>query len=172
MNQLFSRLNNKNFISLSGNGLVSVFQLLIAGFIYHYLSFSDVGKWAFFLTVISLCDAARNGSLNTATVKFYAGTDRDRGNEVLGSIWFLAIAITGVVLLLNAGAYFLLPFTHNALLIIIIKWTGMTVLSSLGFNVMYWKLQAEENYTSLVWLKLVNSSSTLLAFSFLLSQKH
>ena len=164
MSQMLSRFNNKNFLSLSGNGVVSVFMLLISGLVYHYLSFADVGKWFFFLTFLSLCDAARNGSLNTATIKFYAGADPLRGSEVLGSVWFLAIAITLVVLLLNVGAYYLLPFTNNPELIIIIKWVGITFLSSLTYSVIYWKLQADENYVTLFWLKFVNSSSTLLAF--------
>src|ERR1700749_4534126 len=105
MSGLLSKLKNKHFLALAGNA-VSLFGLVTWSITIKALpSIADAGKWVFFMSVIGLCDAVRNGSLNTSTIRFYAGADEHRGKEVLVAIWTLAFAITGAVLLLNAGAY-------------------------------------------------------------------
>ena len=118
----------------------------------------------YFLNILSLCDAIRNGFLNTATVKFYAGTDKNRSAEVLGSVWLLAAVLTAILLVLNAGAFFFIGYTHNEELIVTIKWLGLTYLSTLPFSVVFWILQAEESYAKILWLRLVNSGSMILSF--------
>ncbi|NDD55486.1 hypothetical protein EBZ39_16755, partial [bacterium] len=47
-------------------------------------------------------------------------------------------------------------------------WSIITYISALPFGVIYWKLQADEEYGKMLWLKLVNSGSTLLAFYILM----
>ena len=167
MRKLFTKLNNKHFLAFSGNAVIAFFGLLTSALLYRFLSRSDAGKWFVFLSIISLCDAIRNGFLGTATVKFYAGTDEARGSTVLGSVWFLAITLTAAVLLINAGGLLFLPFLHDDGFILSIKWVGLTFLSALPFSVIYWKLQADEDYGKMLLLKLVNSISTPLAFTLL-----
>ncbi len=163
-----SKLKNKHFLSLMGNAVISLFGLLLFGLLYRSFSKEDVGTWLFFLATQSILDSIRNGFLGTATVKFYAGAESGRAANVLGSIWYLAIVITGLMLLLNAGGYLLLPYVTNFQLIITIKWVGITMLSSLPFSVMFWKLQADEHYGTILWLRMVNSGSTIVAFLVLL----
>ena len=151
-----------------GNGVISFFGLLLLALLYKSFSKDDVGTWLFVMATQSIFDSVRNGFLGTATVKFYAGADSGRSSNVLGSIWFLAIGITGIMLLLNAGAFLCLPFIGNFQAIVSIKWVGITVLSSLPFSVIFWKLQADENYGTMLWMRMVNSGSTILAFLILL----
>ena len=151
-----------------GNGVISLFGLLLFALLYRSFTKDDVGTWLFFMTTQAVLDSIRNGFLGTATVKFYAGAEKDRSADVLGSIWYLAIAITGLMLLLNAGAFLLLPFISNFQVIVSIKWVGITILSSLPFSVIFWKLQADERYDTILWMRFINSGSTIAAFLVLL----
>jgi O-antigen/teichoic acid export membrane protein len=163
-----SKLRNKHFLALAGNGVISVFGIGTMSLLYHSLSKQDVGKWFFFLTILSLLDAIRNGFLGTATVKFYAGTDEQRSKVVLGSVWFLACALTAAAMLLNGLAMLGLSYAHSEELVLAIKWVGITFLSTLPFSVIFWKLQADEQYGKILLLRLVNSGSTILVFAILM----
>lgn len=166
-----STLRNKHFLALMGNAVISVFGIATMALLYHGLSKADVGKWFFFLTILSLCDAIRNGFLGTATVKFYAGTEESRAVKVLGSVWLLACALTGAALLLNGIALAGLSLAHSEELVLAIKWVGITFLSTMPFTVIFWKLQADEHYGKILWLRMINSGSTIIAFAVLLLLK-
>ncbi len=137
------------------------------GFIYLLyvsLTVGDVGKWFYFFTILGLCEAVRNGFLGTATVKFYAGKKGDEANYILGSVWLLAILVTAIVGVINiAGLPFLQLITDDSLRLVV-KWLGLTFLSSLPFSVVFWILQAEEEYGKILKLRLVNSGSMILIF--------
>lgn len=159
-----SKLNNKHFLALMGNGILAVFGVAIMSLLCRILPLEEAGKWFYFLTILSVCDAVRNGFLSTATVKFYAGSNQERGGEVLGAVWVLASVVTAVLLLLNAGAYAILRHTANIELMLTLKWLGITFLSTLPFSVVFWVLQAKEDYAGILWLRLVNSGSMMLSF--------
>ena len=164
INNILDKLRNKHFLSLLGNGVIALFGLATVYVLCHNLSIPVVGKWFVFVSIVSICDSIRNGFLGTAAVKFYAGLDEQRGNEILGSIWFLANAITllGVLVAFVAMLYFQL--IHEDELFMTTVWCLLTYLSSLPFSVIFWKLQADEHYGKMLLLRLVNSGSTLSAF--------
>jgi O-antigen/teichoic acid export membrane protein len=151
-----------------GNAVISLFGIATMSLLYHSLSKTDVGKWFFFLTIFSLCDAVRNGFLGTATVKFYAGAEENRATRMLGSVWVLACALTLAVVALNILAIIGFTYFPGEEYMIVIKWLGLTFISSLPFSVIYWKLQADERYDNILGLRLVNSGSTILAFFILI----
>ena len=157
-----SDLKNKHFLALTGNLVISVFSLITMSLLYRSLSKAEVGVWFLFLGIQSLAEAIRAGFLSTAAVKFYAGTEKNRGLEVLGSVWFIALAITLTLVLINAFALLFIPFIHNPATIIIVKWIGITFISSLPFTVPIWILMADEDYTNLLKLRLINSISMFL----------
>ncbi len=159
-----SKFKNKHFLSLVGNGVISLFGLLLFGLVYKTLPGDDVGTWLFFMATLSVLDSIRNGLLGTAMVKFYAGADDTRAKNVLGSVWYLAVAVTGLMVALNALAFLALPLLHNEPTIVSIKWVGITLISSLPFSVIFWKLQADEQYGTMLWMRMLNSGSTILAY--------
>ncbi len=159
-----SRFRNKHFLVLAGNGFNSIIGILTSFILFHYLPMEDAGMWWFVQTFVALCEASRYGFLATATVKFYAGTDEKRGATVLGSVWYIAVILTLIVLVVNAGALPFLHYTTDRETILCIKWIGVTYLSSLPADVIFWKLQAEEKYGTMLWYRTVNSLSTIIAF--------
>jgi len=157
-----SKLKNKHFLALVGNAIISVFSVATIWVLYRALEKTDVGIWFYFLTVTGLADALRNGLLTTATIKFYAGTDADRAKNVLGSVWYLAIMLTAILIGINAISLFWLQQVQATDAIIVIKWFGITILSSLPFNVTFWILVADEDYFKILWLRFINSGSMIV----------
>ncbi len=159
-----AKFRNKHFLSLVGNVVMSMFGLLLFGILYKAFSKDDMGTWIYFMATQGLLDSIRNGFLGTATIKFYAGAEKSRASDVLGSVWFLAIAVTGLMCLLNLGVSAFLPIISDFPTIITIKWVGITMLSSLPYSVIFWKLQADERYDTILWMRFINSGSTILSF--------
>lgn len=167
----FSRFDNKHFLALMGNGILALFSIGFTYILYRSLSLSDVGTWSYFFVILSICEAVRNGFLGTATVKFYAGTKGEQAARTVGSVWFLALCITGIVLLLNAAGLLALQFVNNLQLALTVKWLGLTFISALPFTVVFWILQADEDYGTILKLRLVNSGSMIIVFGVLMYTK-
>ncbi|MFP5040062.1 oligosaccharide flippase family protein [Parasediminibacterium sp. JCM 36343] len=158
----FSFLRSKHFLALAGNGVISIFSVVNMALIYRSLDKVQVGTWFFFLTVLGLADAIRNGFLSTATVKFYAGTKPQRAKEVLGSVWFLALSLTSLCVLIDIGLMPFAAYIHNPGALEAIHWFGVTFLSSLPYTITFWILVAEERYIPILWLRMINSGSMIL----------
>lgn len=161
---------NKNFLALLVNVIISAFSVVIMSLLFRSFTKSDAGTWFFFLSIQALVEGVRTGFLNTATIKFYAGAKKERADAVLGSVWLIAILITFFVALLSWLLLVFTPLINNYQILIVGKWLGITFISSLPFTVPMWILMAEENYTKLLWLRLVNNLSMLLIILFLIYQ--
>lgn len=161
-------LKNKNFLALLVNVIISAFSVITMSLLFRAFSKSDAGTWFFFLSIQGLADAFRTGFLNTAAIKFYAGAEKERAKVVLGSVWLLALAITMLVVVISGLFCLFLPYIENYQIIIVAKWIGVTFISSLPFTVPIWILMAEENYTKILWLRLVNSLSMFLIIAVLI----
>ncbi|MEO6524501.1 MAG: oligosaccharide flippase family protein [Mucilaginibacter sp.] len=166
-----SDLNNKHVLALIGNLVIAVFNVVTMALLLRTMTKPDVGVWFFFLSIYSLADALRNGFLSTGTMKFYAGVAKEQAQVVLGSVWFLAIAVSIGLMLLDACAMPFISMIHNEQVILVIKWFGVTVLSSVVFNVTFWILVADENYLRILALRFVNSGSMIVALVVMLILK-
>lgn len=159
-----SGLNNKHFLVLMGNGLTITIGFATSFLLFHYLSMEAVGTWFLVQSVVALCEAARYGFLATATVSFYAGTSRERGITVLGSVWFLAFVLSGIIMAVDGGVWLFTSHFHNQQVMLCAKWAGLTYLSSMVIDIISWRLQADQKYITMFWYRLINSVSTILAF--------
>ncbi|MCD6013761.1 MAG: oligosaccharide flippase family protein [Flavipsychrobacter sp.] len=157
-------LRNKHFIVLFGQGASSLIGLAMMYIIFNFMPLAHAGIWFLLQSFVGTCEAARYGLLSTATVKFYAGTDKDRAATVLGSIWFIALTFSAILLVINGLALFYLPYTTNYELSLCIKWIGLTYLSTVPSDIVFWKLQADEQYTKMIWFRLINSCGTIGSF--------
>lgn len=160
-----SDLKNKHILALLGNFIVAGVSFGMMGLLARTMEKGDLGVWFYFLSIYSLADAVRNGLLTTATIKFYAGTNPERASEVIGSVWFLAIGISASFMLLNLAA---LPFANssqNLEVKVLVQWFGLTVLSSLPFNVTFWLMVADNEYAKILWLRLVNNGAMIVTIA-------
>ena len=159
---------NKHFLALTGNIVISAFSIIIMSLLYRSMTKADIGSWFFFLGVQSVAESFRAGFLATATVKFYAGIAKEKSEAVLGSIWFTAFIITGIVMLLNLILWVFTMHIHYPQMLIVVKWIGITFLSSLPYMVTSWILMADEDYVKMLWLRLVNSGSMFIIIAALI----
>jgi O-antigen/teichoic acid export membrane protein len=160
---------NKHFIVLFGNGITGLLGLGMAFIVLRSnMPAASAGIWFLLQSFVSICEYGRGGLLSTATIKFYAGTTPERAANVLGSVWFVAIAYSLIILGINGMALFYLPYTDNYEVILAIKWVGLNYLSSLPSDIVFWRLQADERYSAMFWFRMLNSGSTFASFVILL----
>jgi O-antigen/teichoic acid export membrane protein len=155
---LISKLRNKHFLSLAGNAIMSLFGLVLIAVLYRSLSISELGMWIFFQSTVLLIDTFRSGFLTTAFIKFYAGTEEERAKEVIGSAWFIAIAITGIFLLLNIPAFLLAHRINDPSLLLFFKWFGITFICTLPSFMASCKVQAEQRFDRLLYIRFVSQT--------------
>ncbi|MES2332691.1 MAG: oligosaccharide flippase family protein [Bacteroidota bacterium] len=154
--QLISKLKNKHFLSLAGNAIMSLFGLVLIALLYRSLSVPELGMWIFFQSTVLLIDTFRSGFLTTAFIKFYAGTEETRAKEIMGSAWFIAIAITGIFLVLNIPAFLLVNVVHDPGLLLFLKWFGLTFICTLPSFMASCKVQAEQRFDRLLYIRFVS----------------
>lgn len=169
--RILDRLKNKHFLSLAGNGIMSVLGMLNMMILYRALSVSDIGMWVFFLSILLLVDTFRSGFLTTAFIKFYAGAGQERSKEVLGSAWYLAIVITGILVILNLPAYLFLFYIKNPSLAFFVEWFGIIYVASLPYFIATCVVQAEQRFDQLLYIRFC-SQGTFILFVFLMVITH
>lgn len=156
LKNIISKLRNRHFLSLFGNGAMAVLGMVLAGILFRSMHSDDLGYWFFFQSIFVLLDTFRSGFLQVALIKFYTGAEKVKADAVLGSVWYLGIIITGILVVLNILAVPLLNFTDSTGVIITIQWFGITFLCSLPSNIASWVLQAEQRFDKLLILRVIN----------------
>lgn len=151
-------MKNKHFLSLAGNAIMSLFGLLLIAVLYRSLSVAELGMWIFFQSTVLLIDTFRSGFLTTAFIKFYAGTEKKRADEVMGSAWFIAMAITAIFILLNIPAFLFIKIVHDPGLLLFLKWFGLTFICTLPSFMATCKVQAEQRFDRLLYIRFVSQT--------------
>jgi len=156
-------LKNKQFLSLAGNIVMTALNLVTGSILYRNLSQEAMGCWVFFQTVFILIDTFRTGFLQTSFVKFYAGTEKGRGENVLGSTWLVGLMITGAVIVANLGGLLFLPYIKDLVFIVIVQWTSLFFISTLPIVMATWLLQAQQRYSEILYIRVVNQASFIIS---------
>ncbi len=159
---LLIKLRNKHFLSLAGNGIMSVLGMITVAMLYHSLTVAEIGIWVFFQSTLLLVDTFRSGFLTTAFIKFYAGSSAERTAEVAGSTWYVAGIITGILLFLNIPVWIYVKGIENEGLSMFFKWFGISYLCTLPLFISTCVLQAEQQFDRLLIIRLLNQGSFIL----------
>jgi O-antigen/teichoic acid export membrane protein len=159
---IISQLRNKHFLSLVGNGSMSVLAMVTIGILLRNMTPTDVGLWFFFQSIFSLIDTLRVGFLQTAMIKFYPGTEGEKADAILGSVWFLSLLITGILIGLNLLAAIAIPFLDNFGMVTVIKWFGITFLFTLPSSVSAWILQSNQRFDGLLLIRVVSQGAFII----------
>lgn len=162
------KIQNKHFLSLAGNGVMSLLGMATVALLYRALSLNDIGIWVFFQTTVLLADTFRSGFLTTAFIKFYAGATPQRSAEVAGSAWYIAIFITGILALLNAPAFLFLHHISNPGLFLFCKWFGIAFICTLPTFMATCVLQGEQRFDRMLYIRFINQGSFILFVAILM----
>ena len=160
--KLLTYSGNPQFLSLAGNLTVSVMSIVSVSLLFRVLSLQALGMWVFFNTTVGLADAFRSGFLTTALVRACSGATPARKAEVTASAWVIALAITGVMGLLNVGAW--LWFGHSASeeLVVVLHWFGIVLLATLPYFMATCILQAEMRFDRILYVRLMSQGIFVL----------
>lgn len=162
LQEIILKLKNKHFLSLVGNGSMSVLAMVTVGILLRFMPKDDVGYWFFFQSVFVLLDTFRTGFLQVAMIKFYTGAEKTRADAVLGSVWFLSLLITSTLIVINVIAVFFLPMIDNIGITSVIKWFGITFLFTLPSAIASWILQSDQRFDKLLLLRIINQGAFIV----------
>ncbi|NRF38218.1 lipopolysaccharide biosynthesis protein [Pedobacter foliorum] len=159
INSLKSKVQNKHFLSLTGNAVMSILGVVTYSLLYHSLSLDAIGIWIFFITGFSLLDTFRSGFLTIAFIKFYSGSSESKQREVIGSTWYIAILITIGFILLNIPAFLLEKYVNDTGFSMLLKWFGLTYILTLPFYIASNIAQGEQRFDRLLYIRVINTGS-------------
>lgn len=151
---------------------MSVLSMVTVGILLRFMSKNDVGYWFFFQSVFVLLDTFRTGFLQVAMIKFYTGAEKSRADTVLGSVWFLSLLITSILIIINLISIFFLPNIQNIGIISVIKWFGITFLLTLPSAIASWILQSDQRFDKLLLLRIINQGAFILMVLFIIIFKN
>lgn len=162
----FAIFKNMHFQSLLANGMMAVFGMITLSILYRNLTVVDIGIYIFFLAIVGLIDNLRAGFLTITIVKFFSGTTQERGNEVAGSAWLLALVISGLFLIINIPTYFISWYVTDQGLALFLKYFSIISLITLPCFMTDCIVQANKRFDRLLWLRIFNQGSyTLIIFT-------
>jgi O-antigen/teichoic acid export membrane protein len=150
------QLKNKHFLSLSSSVISSGCGMLTFVLLLRSMKIDQMGYWIFFQTTLTLLDTFRSGFLQTAMIKFYSGAERKKAQEVLGSIWYLAVIITVFWFIVTIPGLLLVPYIDNISIKLVIKWIAVIFLLTLPSSISSWRLQSDHKFNKLLFLNLLN----------------
>ncbi|MBA3828330.1 MAG: oligosaccharide flippase family protein [Taibaiella sp.] len=159
---ILTKLKNKYFLSLAGNGIMAVLGMASAILLYRALPIKELGVWVFFTSTLMLVDTARAGFIIAPFIKFYSGTEKARSNEVVGSTWMLAYLITGAVVVLNGIGLLFANKVNDPGLAFFMKWFGLTCVASLPYFMASCVVQAEQRFDRLLYIRFINQGMFII----------
>jgi len=154
--KLLSQLKNKHFLSLSGNAIMSVLGMVTVAILCRKISVAAFGTWVFFQGTLMFIDTFRSGFLTTAFIKFYAGSAKERADNVVGSTWYVATLITFILILINVPFFFFLEAIKDPGLNLFVRWFGVSFLVMLPFFMATCVAQGNQRFDRLLYLRLAN----------------
>lgn len=153
---IINKLSNIYFLSLASSAIVSFLGMVTYAVLSRSLTLESLGLWVFFMAVIGMLDTIRSGFIVTAFIKFFSGTTAARAQEVCGSVWYIALVLTIIVVIINIPFWFLTDYIDNIGLKLSIKWFSLYFIFTLPVFIANCILQARQNFGALLFLRLIN----------------
>jgi O-antigen/teichoic acid export membrane protein len=153
---------SNHFLSLLSNAAVPALGVLIFAMLArNYHTKIEFGNWVLFQITLTLIDTFRTGFLQTAVIKFYAGATDEHKEDIVRASWYLGAGITAAFCLVNFLLYFFYTDKDPGIQMVI-KWIGITFLSTLPLNLGAWIVQADRRFDKLFYIRILNQGLFLL----------
>lgn len=164
LGKIIAKLKNKHFLSLVGNGAMAVFSIITYAILYRVLTPEDMGNWVFFQFVVIFFETFRTGFLQNALILFYAGASTEQAKKIAGSCWYIALIITGAILLLNLLVFFGYRFfpSEDPGVLLLVNWLGISLLATLPYSISSWIRQAEVRFDHILYIRIINQGSFIV----------
>ena len=170
MKLIMKIVKEDNFISLSGNLVISFFG--IAGFALLARTFpmEVFGEWVIFISASALIEMFRYGIINTAIVRYLSGAEHEDRIKLIGSnglIGIIATILITIVLYLTLLVFY--NTIHNSGYELFFKWYPLLAMINLPMNTALVILQSDLKFGKILLIRSIESVGFFLvvAFNFL-----
>ena len=147
MNNVFmSGLNLLTFRDMAGN-----------------LTKIEFGTWLIFMATLGLAETIRSSAVFTPLIKFIAGSSKEKQDQYSGGGWWICILVTLSLILIDL---LVMVFVGNRMgpdYTLFSHWFPLFFILSLPVNFAYIQLQAEEKFSTILFLRILNNG-LFLAF--------
>jgi len=157
-----SSLNNPQVLALAGNLTVSVMSIVSVSLLFRALPVRETGVWVLFISAVNLADSFRAGFLTTTFIRGRSGALPARAAEVTGSAWFVALVITGVLVLLNLGAWLVLGPGAEGAIVLLLHWFGVVLTATLPHFMAAAVMQANMRFDRILYIRLLSQGLFVL----------
>ena len=164
-------LYNKNFLSLTGNGISAIFGVIVFALLARTFSAAIFGEWVIYLSTATFIEMFRFGLTRTGLIRFLSGAkDRERG-QLMGTNYVIGIVLTAIIIaILYLGLLaFYEPIIRSPYKLFFI-WYPLLAIFNLPFNNALTIMQAEEKFLEILIIRIINvgSFAILLALNYFL----
>lgn len=165
MKKLLKKIfSSSNTIALINSLVTSAIGFISFMLIARILAKEDFGKWAIYITTLTMAEMIRSGIIHTAIVRFASGKDRER---YIGAGWHLMIKVSIVMALVVLIANILFyEFWIEYHIGLFFQYYPIVCLITLPFMFATWVLQADQKFNQLFFIKLVSVIPFLLVIIF------
>lgn len=158
MNVIMKVIKEDNFLSLTGNLIISFFG--IAGFALMARTFQleIFGEWVIFISAAAFIEMFRYGIINTAIVRYLSGAEPEERLKFIGSNGLIGIVATIVIAIL---LYLILIIfsrpIHNSGYELFFKWYPLLALINLPLNTALVIMQADLHFGKILLIRSIES---------------
>ncbi len=153
-------LKNKNFLSLTANLSVAVFGFLSFLLLTRTLSKDAFGEWVLFITAANFLEMLRFGITRTAIIRFLSGAVGEERKKLIGSNWLIGLIVSALIAVIILAARFVFPaLTESSSYRLFFIWYPLLAFLNLPFNNALSVLQADQDFTKVLIIRIIQTST-------------
>jgi O-antigen/teichoic acid export membrane protein len=156
-----------NFLSLAGNSVIAFFGF--AGFALLARSFpvEIFGQWVLYISSGAFVEMFRFGITNTAIVRYLSGAPGDERLKFIGSNGFIGLVATAGIAIILWSCQLLFPGPiKSAGYELFFVWYPLLAFINLPYNTALVIMQADQQFSKMLFVKFFNSSLFFLVLLF------
>jgi len=161
-NTIIKIVKNKHFLSLMNNVVMSGLTLLTFRDMAATLSKSEFGIWLLFMASLTLAETIRTMSVFTPLIKYIAGSPKIKQDQYSGAGWWVFFMVTVALIFIDLLVLLIWGKFMNAEYTLFLHWFPIIFMVTLPTNFAYAQLQAEEKFSSILFLRILNNGLFLL----------
>lgn len=153
-------LENKNFLSLTANLSVAVFGFLSFLLLTRSLTKDAFGEWVLFITAANFLEMLRFGITRTAIVRFLSGAEGEQRQGLIGSNWMIGLVVSAIIAAIVLAARFIFPsLAETSSYSLFFIWYPLLAFLNLPFNNALSILQADQDFTKVLIVRIIQTST-------------
>ena len=158
MNVIMKIIKEDNFLSLTGNLVISFFGIAGFALLARTFQMEVFGEWVIFISAAAFIEMFRYGIINTAIVRYLSGSEPEERQKFIGSNGLIGIVATIViVILLYLTLIIFSQPIHNSGYELFFRWYPLLALINLPMNTALVIMQADLKFGKILLIRSIES---------------